>query len=219
MSDRKILFLAMALVVVVLVGGGIGFQAWRTNRSPKAPAATAVAQQPVAITDGQPIRLGNAAAATVDLYEDFHCPHCADFEEEFGPTLTKATELDQIQIQLYPMAFIDSGSTRAANAMACAAEAGFGGSYYLGLFANHALEWNESQLVDLAGKVGATATPEFSSCVTAGSHQTWVDSINAAADTNGVTGTPTMFINGSAVDLNGLTPGRLGQMFADAAKK
>jgi protein-disulfide isomerase len=221
---RKILILAMLTVVVLVVGGGLGFQAWRASRSPHAPTSSAptvgaVQQVPVAIVAGQPIRLGAAAPVTMDLYEDFHCPHCADFEEKFGATLAAAQQRGQLQIALYPMAFIDAGSTSAANAMACAAEAGFGSTYYLGLFANHTLQWNDDQLVELGSVVGASPTRAFTTCVTGRSHQGWVDSINATADRNGVTSTPTLFIDGSAIDLSALTPETLDQMIADAAKK
>ena len=44
--------------------------------------------------------------------------------------LTAAQQSGQVRVELYPMAFIDEGSAAAANAMACAAEAGFGPSYY-----------------------------------------------------------------------------------------
>ena len=91
------------------------------------------------------------------MYEDFHCPHCADFEEQFGPVITQAQESGAARVELYPMAFIDEGSAAAANAMACAAEAGFGQAFYLGLFANHTLQWSDEQLIDLATKVGGAA--------------------------------------------------------------
>ena len=116
------------------------------------------------------------------MYEDFHCPHCAEFEEEFGPTLTEPSEAGRSRIELYPMSFIDEGSTAAANAMACAAEAGFGPTYYLGLFANHTLDWNDGQLIDLAGKVGGNGDPAFTDLRERTQHAGWVDSINAAAD-------------------------------------
>jgi protein-disulfide isomerase len=220
MSDRKILLLAMLAVVVVVAGGAFGFLAWRSNRTPQVSVTPAVAAPaPVPVEDGKPILLGSAARVTVTLYEDFHCPHCADFEEEFGPTLTAAQQRGQVQIALYPMSFIDSGSVSAANAMACAAEAGFGNAYYLGLFANHTLPWTRDQLVDLAGKVGGTATPAFTSCVTNQSHLSWVESINTAAAEKGVDSTPTMFLGGAAVDLGSLTPATLESKIADAAKK
>jgi protein-disulfide isomerase len=117
------------------------------------------------------------------------------------------------------MAFIDEGSLTAANAMACAAEAGFGQAYYLGLFANHTLQWSDPQLIDLATKVGGSPTEAFRTCVTRRAHADWVTSVNAAADTNGVDQTPTMLINGKEVDIATLTPEALKTMIKDAAQK
>src|SRR5207342_2185769 len=151
---------------------------------------------------GKPIPLGSAdAPVTITLYEDFHCPHCADFEEEFGPTITQAQESGTARVELYPMSFIDEGSITAANAMACAAEAGFGQAYYLGLFANHTLQWSDPQLIELATKVsGAPPSEAFKTCVTSKAHAGWVSSINATAEKKGVAQTPTVLINQKSVD-------------------
>jgi protein-disulfide isomerase len=206
--ERRLLIAFVVAVVVLVVGGGIGVQAWRTNRAPSAPApGVEVSDAPQQLTDGQPIRLGaEAAPVTVALYEDFHCPHCAEFEEEFGPTLTAAQNAGTVRIELYPMAFIDQGSSAAANAMACATEAGFGQRYYRGLFANHTLQWSDSQLLDLAGTVGGSAAEPFGTCVRDDARAGWVSAINAAAEANGVKGTPTLFVDGEQVELQGLTP-------------
>lgn len=219
--DQRILLSVVVAFVVLVVAGGILFQAWRTHRSPSAaPSATASAS-PVAITNGRPIPLGSPdAPVTITLYEDFHCPHCADFEEQFGPTITQAQESGAARVELYPMAFIDEGSVTAANAMACAAEAGFGQAYYLGLFANHTLQWSDPQLIDLATKVvGSPPTEAFQTCVKRRAHADWVTSINAAADRGGVSQTPTMLINGSEVQIDSLTPESLKTMITEAGQK
>jgi protein-disulfide isomerase len=219
--ERRILVAVLVGFVVVLVGGGIGLQAWRAGRTPTPvlSATSAPLGAPLTITDGRPLILGAAGApVTVTLYEDFHCPHCADFEEQLGPTLTAAQNQGQVKIELYPMAFIDQGSTAAANALACAAEAGIGQGYYLSLFANHTLRWSDEQLVDLAGKLGGPDSGSFASCVTGKAHASWVSSINAAANSNGVTATPTMFLDGSPVSIADLTPDSLRAKIADAAR-
>jgi protein-disulfide isomerase len=218
--DRRII-IAVAVALVVLIGGGIAFQAWRTSRAPSATSSTpAVIGAPVAITDGKPIVLGNAnAPVTIRLYEDFHCPHCAEFEEEFGATITAAQDAGTAKVALYPMSFIDEGSVTAANAMACAAEEGFGQAYYTGLFANHTLQWTNAQLISLADQVTGGKTPSgFQACVEQSKHADWVSSINTAADQAGVTGTPTMFIDDKAVDIPNLTVDQLNQLIASAAK-
>lgn len=213
--------LAVALVVLLL-GGGIAWQHWRTTRDPRVAAETGAAAGPfaaVAITDGRPITLGQAdAPVTITLYEDFHCSHCVDFEEELGPTVTAAQQSGRVAVELYPMAIVDPESSAAAsNAMACAAEAGFGQRYYHGLFANSTLEWNSGQLRTLAAKVSDTVPASFTACVTQTTHADWVQSINAAAAANQVAGTPTMFLDGAPVDISSLTPATLQTMIDQAA--
>jgi len=219
--ERRLLAAAVIAVVVVLVGAGIGFQAWRANRSPDAGTVTpGRTSAPATITNGQPISWGSAeASVTIDLYEDFHCPHCAEFEKEFGGTLTEARDAGQIRLRIFPMAFIDAGSAAAANAFACAAEAGFGEAYYTALFANHTLDWSDTQLTELAEQVNGSVPDTFSTCVQQRTHADWVDSINDAAAAAGVTGTPTMFLDGKLVDVGTLTPDSLRSQIAEAAEK
>jgi protein-disulfide isomerase len=217
--ERRMGIVAALVVLVLLVGGGIGFQAWRTRRAPEAaPTSGATSLAPAAITDGKPIVLGQGdAPVKLALYEDFHCPHCVDFEEAYGPVLAAARESGKATIELFPMSFIDAGSVSAANAMACAAEAGFGPSYYDGLFANANLRWSDDQLIALANQIAPGDTERFSSCVTSRAHAGWVTSINAAADTNGVTSTPTLFLDGARLDLANLTPEALQTTIDEAA--
>lgn len=218
--DQRILIAVIVGFVLLVVAAGIGFQAWRTNRSPSVAPSSSVSASPVTVTNRQPIVLGpSQAPATITLYEDFHCPHCAEFEEQFGPVITRAQQSGAARLELYPMAFIDDGSVAAANAMACAAEAGFGQNYYLGLFANHTLQWSDEQLIELAAKVGGPPTAAFQTCVTSKAHADWVSSIGAAAEQNGVSATPTMFINGQPVDIAKLTPEALQTMITSAAQK
>jgi len=216
--QQRILIIAVIGFFVLVVGGGIGLQAWRTQRAPSAVPSPAATTAPLTVADGRPLVLGSPGAPVkITLYEDFHCPHCAEFEEEFGNTLTEAQQTGKARIELYPMSFIDEGSATAANAMACAAESGFGQNYYLGLFVNHNLQWTNGQLIDLAGKVSGNVSDGFRSCVNSNQRAGWVASINAAADKNGVQGTPTMFLNDSPVDLAKLTPESLKAMIMQAA--
>lgn len=220
-KERRLMGLIALVVVVLLVGGGLGFQTWRTSRSPSvsdAVATPSVAFAPFTITASEPIVLGAAdAPRTVTLYEDFHCPHCADFEEELGPVVTEAQNSGAVKVELYPMAFIDEGSFAASNAFACAAEAGIGQGYYAALFANHTLTWSTQQLVELARLVDPNASAQLTNCITANTHGEWVASINTAAAANGVTGTPTMFVDGQSVDVNALTADALRAQLAAPA--
>jgi protein-disulfide isomerase len=216
--EQKVLLAALAAFVVLVVGLGVGIQAWRTSRAPSTAPTVVPSFGPVTIAEGRPIPLGSAdAPATLRLYSDFHCPHCAEFEEKYSGVLNDALARGSARIDLYPMAFIDEGSSAASNAMACAAEGGFGYAYYTGLYANRTLRWSDDQLLELARVVGAAATPEFQDCVTTRAHADWVASINTVADEEGVTGTPALFLNDQPVDVSKLTPEILATMIADAA--
>jgi protein-disulfide isomerase len=217
--ERRIFILVAIVVVALIIGGGIALQAWRTGRAPVVSARPSASATPIQVSDGGPLLLGSdTAPVKITLYEDFHCPHCAEFEEEFGPTITAAQDQGKAAIELYPMSFIDAGSTAAANAMACAAEAGFGQPYYLGLFANPTLQWNDQQLIALAGQVsGGGPSDGFRTCVTSRAHADWVASINRVADANHVDQTPSMFLNSRPVDLATLTPEALQSMIDKAA--
>jgi protein-disulfide isomerase len=218
--QRRIALLSTLVVFLLLVGGGTAFQSWRTLREPSAPTTVDPSLTPVPIAEGKPIVLGSAdAPVKLTLYEDFHCPHCAEFEEEFGPVLTAAQNSGKAAVELYPMSFIDSGSAAAANAMACAAEAGFGSAYYRGLFANPTLQWNDDQLIALAEQVTPVPSDAFRTCVTTRAHASWVSSINATAESNGVSSTPTVFLNGAQLDLASLTPQTLQTMIDEAATR
>jgi protein-disulfide isomerase len=218
--QRRIALLSTLVVFLLLVGAGTAFQSWRTLREPSAPTTVDPSLTPVPIAEGKPIVLGSAdAPVKLTLYEDFHCPHCAEFEEEFGPVLTAAQNSGKAAVELYPMSFIDSGSAAAANAMACAAEAGFGSAYYRGLFANPTLQWNDDQLITLAEQVTAAPSDAFRTCVTTRAHASWVSSISAAAEANGVNSTPTVFLNGTQLDLANLTPQTLQSMIDEAATR
>ena len=218
--ERRVLGIVALALVLVVVGGIVGVQFWRTGRTPSAVPSTTSSLAPATIAAGKPIVLGSAGAPhRMRLYEDFHCAHCAEFEEKFGPTITETQDAGRLAVEVYPMSFIDAGSASAANAMACAAESGFGQTYYLGLFANASLDWEDDQLIALADQVSTTVPAEFSSCVTTRAHQPWVDSINAAAEQAGVTATPTMILDGAPVDIATLTPETLKTMINQAAAK
>jgi protein-disulfide isomerase len=218
--ERRILALVAVAIVVLLVAGGIGFQAWRTSRGPDAVPSASGNATPVQLVDGQPVVFGSATAPVkIALYEDFHCPACAGFEEQYGPVLAAAEQRGQAAVEFYPLSFHDPGSVAAGNGFACAAAAGFGQAYYTGLFANSQLEWNNEQLITLAEQVsGAPVSDAFRTCVNERRHVSWLQSITAAADAAGVTGTPTMFLGRAPVDLSTLTPAALTEKINAAAQ-
>ena len=70
---------------------------------------------------------GNATDR-IQLYVDYRCPYCAQFEEVSGETLEDALETGTTVLELHPLTFLDRASqgsyysSRVAGAMACVAD-------------------------------------------------------------------------------------------------
>ncbi len=212
--NQKLVLFGVGALFVVLIAALFVVPFVRSNATPVPPGdASAVGVRPSSVqpvTAGQPIVWGGGER-TARLYIDFHCPHCADFEASHGDVIARAAQDNAIRLQVYPMAFIDSGSRSAANAFGCAAEAGSAQEYFAGLFANVDLRWSATQLTQLGALTGVSA-PGFEACVTDQTHAGWVDSINAAAAADQVTQTPSMFVGDQSVDIATVTPEQLDQL-------
>ena len=70
-----------------------------------------------------------AGAPTVDLYEDFQCPICAQFESALGSTFQDLAAQGKLKLNYHVLNFLDDktgakNSTPAANGAFCAASLG-----------------------------------------------------------------------------------------------
>lgn len=93
---------------------------------------------------------------------------------------------------------------RAANAAACAQDAGKFTAYHDTLYINQPPETddafgNNSKLIELAAKVPGLDTPAFRSCVNDGTHDSWVAKSNEAFQNGGFRGTPSVLLNGESI--------------------
>jgi protein-disulfide isomerase len=201
-----------AVIVLVALVAVIVLQTQRT-------ATSAGAAVPANTVDGTVIAVGSAdAPVTVDLYEDFQCPTCKAFEDESGSTLAQLVAAGTVQARYHGMAFLDTSandaySTRALNAAAVVAAAGpeaFQKFHDL-LYANQPAEGGsgltDEQLIEYAGQAGATG-----STVQAQIHDRtygdWVKKATDQASKDGVTRTPTVFVDGAELadlSVDGLT--------------
>jgi protein-disulfide isomerase/uncharacterized membrane protein YphA (DoxX/SURF4 family) len=120
--DRT-LYLTSALgIVIVLVSViGIGVQAGRAKISGDLTATNATVSTGVTV--------GKAGApVTVQVFEDFQCPVCEQFETSAGADLAAQAAAGKILVQYHPIAILDASSngnqysSRAANAALCASD-------------------------------------------------------------------------------------------------
>ena len=202
-GERRVRFAsaATALVLVALVGVGIGIQASRI------PAPTGPVPSGVSLADG--VTVGRSTApVTLDLYEDPQCPVCAQFESQVGPAISGWIASGKVAVHYHVISFLDSASTtkyssRAANALYAAAGVSPDAfaKYHQLLYQQQPAEGSagltEDKLVQLAQQAGAGAAADQ---IRAGTYAEYVARATDQSSKDGVTGTPTVLVNGRAVN-------------------
>jgi protein-disulfide isomerase len=138
----------------------------------------------------------------ISLYEDFLCPHCGQFEQQFGPTVRKLISTGAIAADYYMVAILDRQgdgySSRAANAAYCVADEStdFFQRFHDALFLQQPAEGaavypDNARLIELARQTGAAGgVPD---CINKGRYTEMSQGLAAAT---GIQATPTIRING-----------------------
>jgi protein-disulfide isomerase len=156
-------------------------------------------------------------APTLDVYADYQCPICGRFEKQFGPSIVAMAKAGQIKYVAHMMTFLDinlknDSSARATNAAACAADAGKFIEYHSAIFAAQPVQegagYTDAQLTEFATTAGITgpALTTWQKCTTSGQHNQYVADVETASGKAGVTGTPTVFLNGKDITKTLTTP-------------
>ncbi|MFF5531010.1 DsbA family protein [Streptomyces cinerochromogenes] len=221
---RRALIVGASVVCVLGLAAVIGVLAANAGKDKESSAGPAVAPSGAQGKDSLAVPVGkDDAKSTLTVWEDFRCPACQAFEVAYRPTLHELTDAGKLRIEYHLVRLIDgnlggSGSLRAANAAACAQNAGKFRDYHDVLYANQPKETddafaNNDKLIELAGKVKGLDTPAFRTCVKDGTHDSWVDKSNQAFRTGGLTGTPTVLLGGKNIYQDQtMTPAKLKQM-------
>jgi protein-disulfide isomerase len=151
--------------------------------------------------------------AVLGLYEDFLCPACANFEKQFGPTISKLIDSGAVAADYYMVAILDRQgdgySSRASNAAYCVADESTDAfrRFHAALYAQQPPEGvgpfpDNARLIEVARQAGAAGTvPE---CVNKGTYTEMAAGLAAATEVNS---TPTIRINGE--DYSPSTPDAL----------
>ena len=176
--DRRTVVIG-AVVVVLLIGAvlaGVIYTNSQKNATEGQQIATASseASYPVRREDAVVVVGEDSADVTLDVYEDFLCPACRAFEEQYGDDIEQHVEDGTVQVRYHMLPMLNERSDPpgysmdAANAALCAAEAGKFPGFHLSLFRAQPEEgargWDNQQLIRLARDLGSTS-PTFKSCV------------------------------------------------------
>lgn len=208
--------LVLVLVAVVVIGGVI---VQSSRNKPRNAGYGSAQQSTVQVADGV-TRVGAAnAPVTIDLYEDFLCPVCAQFETIYGQELAQELDAGKVAVRYHMLDFLNDGSasknysTRASAAALCAASDGDGSAFppfHTTLFTsgtqpkeNAGTDLSDTQLAGLAKAAGAS--PAAQTCITSGTKM--ADATAAAkageqqlAATVGQVGTPTVLKDGKSIN-------------------
>jgi protein-disulfide isomerase len=196
---RRTAWTAIIAIGVLAVGGVLG---WTIYSSGKVSAVNTPAHANAA---GNGIATGSGAV-TVEDYVDFICPYCKLYHDEAGVTLAQLIQEGKITFVQHPVAYLDrfstnEYSTRASAASGCAADDGRFSDYVSLLFANQPAEGSagpsDADLIKLGTDNGLSE--KFAQCVRDKRYVTWSKKVSDDAAKAGVTGTPTIIVNGKKV--------------------
>ena len=209
--ERKVQLIG-GLVVVVVVAAILAIGVFG-NRSSEAPQNTGSVPSAVDQSTGAyTLNPDTSASHTMELWEDFQCPACRDFEYSYAETYKKLADRNIVKVILHPASFLDthfpgSYSAKAISAWGCAVSLGStqAWEYHKNLYANQNPTegggWTTQQLVDIADASSVTSAqkPAFKKCVEGGDYLKWSDVATNFFQQSGIQSTPTIWVDGKAI--------------------
>lgn len=201
-KNMLIVAVSLVLVAAVVIGAIVFIQ-----KNQKPAYVGGVDGKPQNTTEAGAVVFGkDSAPVKVKLYSDFICPACQQFEASTGKVLEKLIDAGTIQVEYYPVAFMDHASrnskysTRASSAAYCVAdkEPGKWLAFNHAMFANMPKQGTSGlrnrRIGEIAKEVGVELDVE--SCIAGDTFKPFVGNVSMKATEAGVGATPTLMING-----------------------
>lgn len=221
--NRLIIIIASALVVALIAVAGVIIwqQSQRTLLSDFEGAT------PEHSTDTGGIVFGEGAAAgepidgapVLQIYIDFMCPVCGQYEDVNGADIRTMLEDGAATVIVHPLNFLDDYSTegdystRSAGALALVATEAPDAAYQFmqDLFANQPAENGPGLTTEEIGQIALDAgvPQDVVDQIGDGTYNEWVAVASDQARNDGVTGTPTTLIDGERWTGDWTTQGEL----------
>lgn len=207
---------AVILVLLAAIGFVLFDAAGGDDTAAPAPSSTAA---PAGATASGAIVTGTGPV-TVTVYLDYLCPYCGRFERANSAELERLVADGTIRLELHTLAFLDKASqgtrysTRTANAVATVADRAPASvlAFNAALFAQQPAEGGPGLTDERIAAIatGAGVPADVAATFTQRLFEHWVAvSTDAAFQRDGVTGTPTVKINGKVFEGDLYTAGPL----------
>jgi protein-disulfide isomerase len=208
-SRRQMLIIGGAIVVIaVAVAGWLIYQSYLNSRPVAANSYTTVPTQTWPGADGKAIGAAAGAKVLVQEFADFQCPICGEYFHGVEPQIIKDyVDTGKIRYEFHHFIVIDLNtggveSQHAAEASECANEQNHFWDYHNMLYTNQGSEgggaFADNRLKAFAAALGLDSQ-KFNSCFEAHKYSSVVAADVAQGTSMGVSGTPTLFINGIMV--------------------
>lgn len=144
-----------------------------------------------------------SATVLVEVFEDFQCPSCAVYSEDIEPVIIENYVADgQVHYVFRQFPFLGPDSDRAAIASLCAADQNRFWDYHKILFANQGAEntnaYSDRRLAAYAEAINLDMGA-FETCYSRNPHSERIQEELALGREMGVTGTPSVFVNGQQI--------------------
>lgn len=201
---RRMMLLGLIAVGAALVVFAVVWQQIR-------PVGEIVEYTPEDLPSPSGLSLGDAnAPVTIDVFEDFQCSACRRFTENTEPLLIEnLVTTGKARYVFHNYSFLDGDgagnggeSDQASNAAMCANEQGKFWDLHGTLFANWNSEnqgaFSDRRLQAMAESIGLDMDA-FNACFTANKYEADIQADFDLGKEMGVSGTPTVFVNGTLV--------------------
>lgn len=195
-------------IAAIIVGMVFMFRDSQTPQVPEAAPTTVTVGSnnavPLAIQEHGVLVGAADAKVQLEIYEDFSCPHCASYHAQVGDTLTQLVADGKVAIAYNPINIVSKYGERAGSVSACVA-------------VNEPNRWYElrgsffdihDQTTDAWGYTGfrdylqsLSFNQDTLDCVTDARYANWIRTNTDAARVAGVASTPTVKVNGEAIQL------------------
>jgi len=215
---NRIIVIVLVVVGALLVTFALILPSLNTARTAASATQAAANATPVPVVtitprvftttvDGQ--HLGNPnAPVKVDAYEDFRCSACLYYSQTVEPQIIQNyVETGKVYYTYHFFIVIDGNdgtdaSSRSANAALCASEQGHFWDYHDTLYANQITEdaslFTDARLVTMAENLKLNMTA-FNQCYQAKKYASVVQNDITQGVKFNITGTPSIFVNGTMV--------------------
>jgi protein-disulfide isomerase len=149
---------------------------------------------------GQPFKGSEKSPVTIVKFEDFQCPFCKQVQPTFNELLSRYDGKIKLVHKDLPLDSLHPRARQAAEAARCAYEQGKFWEYHDRLYANSPKASADS-LKSYAKEVGLNVG-SFDRCLASGKYKAVVQRDLQESAQLGLTGTPTIFINGREISGN-----------------